>query len=216
VGVSGICGSGIIEVMAELFLAGVIDSNGVIKSAMAEKTPRVISQGRTFAYVLHEGDKTLCITQNDVRAIQLAKAALYAGIRLLMDHLGVTNVDRIGLAGAFGSHIDVKYAMVLGLIPDCGLEAVGAVGNSAGTGARIALLDRHKRGEIEQILRRVEKIETATEAKFQDHFVQAMALPHLSDEFVQLGKVVQLPEKAVAATPAARGRARSRRRSQRV
>ena len=133
-----------------------------------------------------------------------------------MDHLGVASVDRIGLAGAFGSHIDVKYAMVLGLIPDCELELVGAVGNSAGTGARIALLDRHKRTEIEQILRRVEKIETATEAKFQDHFVQAMALPHLSDEFVHLGKVIQLPDKAVAKTPVGRGRARSRRRSQRV
>ena len=117
-GISGICGSGIIELIAELFLAGVIDSKGVICPAMAEKSSRVAADGRTFAYLLREGDKTLRLTQNDVRAVQLAKAALYAGIRLLMDHLGVDTVERIGLAGAFGSHIDVKYAMVLGLIPD--------------------------------------------------------------------------------------------------
>jgi uncharacterized 2Fe-2S/4Fe-4S cluster protein (DUF4445 family) len=210
INISGVCGSGIIEVIAELFLAGVINADGVINSAMAEKSPRVVADGRTFVYVLYEGDKTLCITQNDVRAIQLAKAALYAGIRLLMDHLGVSSVDRIGLAGAFGSHIDVKYAMVLGLVPDCNLELVGPVGNAAGTGARIALLDRHKREEIEQVLRRVEKIETAIEPKFQDHFVAAMALPHLTDEFVELGKVILLPEKTQAV--ATEGTSRSRRR----
>jgi len=210
ISISGVCGSGIIEVIAELFLAGVINADGVINSAMAQKSPRVVADGRTFVYVLHEGDKTLRITQNDVRAIQLAKAALYAGIRLLMDHLGVSSVERIGLAGAFGSHIDVKYAMVLGLIPDCDLALVGPVGNAAGTGARVALLNRHKREEIVQILRMVEKIETAIEPKFQDHFVAAMALPHLTDEFVELGKVILLPEKSEAAV--AEGGSRPKRR----
>ncbi|OMH30562.1 drug:proton antiporter [Motiliproteus sp. MSK22-1] len=212
--ISGVCGSGIIEVIAELFLAGVINSDGVIDPAMAVKSSRIVAEGRTYAYVLHDGAKTLRITQNDVRAIQLAKAALYAGIRLLMDHLGISSVGRVGLAGAFGSHIDVKYAMVLGLIPDCNLDLVGPVGNAAGTGARIALLDRAKRDEIERVLRTVEKIETAIEAKFQDHFVEAMALPHLTDEFVELGKAVKLPEKK-AADPAAAtaGRGRRRRRS---
>ncbi len=213
IGVSGICGSGIIELIAELFLAGVINSEGVIDPAMAEKTPRVVADGRTFVYLLHEGEKTLKLTQNDVRAIQLAKAALYAGIRLLMDHLGVSAVDRIALAGAFGSHIDVKYAMVLGLIPDCNLENVGPVGNAAGTGARIALLNRHQRDEIEAVLRRVEKIETATEASFQDHFVKAMALPHGSDDFTQLGALVELPARTVTATAATTGVGRGRRRA---
>ncbi|MCV6611249.1 MAG: ASKHA domain-containing protein [Amphritea sp.] len=210
-GVTGVCGSGIIEVLAELFLAGVIDSDGVIDPAIAEKSPRVVANGRTFSYILHEGDKTLAITQNDVRAIQLAKAALYAGTQLLLDHLGITKVDRVSLAGAFGSHIDVKYAMVLGLIPDCDLAKVGPVGNSAGTGARIALLNRNKRNEIEGVLRRVEKIETATEAKFQDHFVQSMAIPHLTDPFAELAKEVDLPERRVVNT-APQGRAGGRRR----
>jgi len=211
VGVNGVCGSGIIEVLAELFLAGVIDADGVIDPAMAARSDRVIQDGRTYSYVLHRGDKTLSITQNDVRAIQLAKAALYAGTRLLMDRLGVDSVDRIGLAGAFGSHIDVKYAMVLGLIPDCDLSLVGSVGNAAGTGARIALLDRSKREEIGWVLRRVEKIETAIEPAFQEHFVEAMALPHRTAPYTQLGQVVDLPLRKVKTTDAAGGRRRRRR-----
>ena len=108
---------------------------------------------------------------------------------------GVKTVDRIRLAGAFGSHIDVKYAMVLGMIPDCVLSEVSSAGNAAGTGARIALLDQRSRGDIEALVRRVEKIETAVEPRFQEFFVEAMALPHLSDPFVELRKVVTLPER---------------------
>jgi len=211
--ISGICGSGIIELIAELFLAGVITTDGVITPQPDKKSSRVISNGRTFSYVLHTGDKTLSLTQNDVRAIQLAKAALYAGIRLLMDHMGISSVARIGLAGAFGSHIDVKYAMLLGLIPDCNLQRVAAVGNAAGSGARIALLNRDERQLIATVLEKVEKIETAIEAKFQDHFVAAMALPHKSDPFVQLSKVVQLPEKTVASVEQGSGRGRRRSRA---
>ncbi|MCP3666737.1 MAG: DUF4445 domain-containing protein [Gammaproteobacteria bacterium] len=195
IGITGICGSGIIELIAELFLAGVIDAGGVINPAMSERSDRVSADGRTFVYTLHEGVKILRLTQNDVRAIQLAKAALYASVRLLMDRLGVDRVERICLAGAFGSHIDAKYAMVLGMIPDCDLKAVGSVGNAAGTGARIALLNHSKRGEIEAILQGVEKIETAVEAKFQDHFVEALGLPHQTHPFIRLGQEVQLPEK---------------------
>ena len=131
-----------------------------------------------MAYVLHDGDPLIRIQQNDVRAIQLAKAALHAGARLLMEHFGVEKVDRIRLAGAFGAHIDVKYAMVLGLIPECDLDSVSSAGNAAGTGARIALLDRQSRALIEQQVRDVEKIETAVEPRFQEHFVAAMGIPH--------------------------------------
>ncbi len=212
IGISGICGSGIIELIAELFLAGVIDAKGVINPAMAEKSNRILPDGRTYTYVLHQGEKVLRLTQNDVRAIQLAKAALYAGIRLLMDHLGVDKVERISLAGAFGSHIDVKYAMVLGLIPDCDLKVVDSIGNAAGTGARIALLNRSKRFEIEAALRRVEKIETAVEANFQDHFVKALGLPHSVHPFDTLGQVVQLPEKRRTRTIGEERAARGRRR----
>ena len=140
-----------------------------------------------------DGEPLISITQNDVRAIQLAKAALYAGVRLLMDKLGLEHVDRIRLAGAFGSHIDVKYAMILGLIPDCDLAKVQSAGNAAGTGARIALLNAKARDEIEAVVRRIDKIETAVEPKFQQHFVEAMAIPHKTAGFPNLSKVVTLP-----------------------
>ncbi len=192
-GVSGICGSGIIEVIAEMFLTGIIDQDGVIGPVEGKPSPRIVEDGRTWSYLLHDSERVLKVTQNDVRAIQLAKAALHAGIRLLFDHMGIEKADRIGLAGAFGSHIDVKYAMVLGLIPDCNLEHVGSVGNAAGTGARIALLNFPSRIEVGEILPKVGKIETATEPKFQQYFIEAMAIPHKCDSYSELSKVVEIP-----------------------
>ena len=112
--------------------------------------PRIFQNGRTFSYLLRDGEPRITVTQNDIRAIQLAKAALYAGVKLLMEKQGVEHVDTIRFAGAFGSFIDPKYAMVLGLIPDCDLAEVKAVGNAAGTGALMALLNRDHRREIEQ------------------------------------------------------------------
>jgi uncharacterized 2Fe-2S/4Fe-4S cluster protein (DUF4445 family) len=208
-GVTGICGSGIIEVIAELFLAGVVSHDGVIDPALAARSDRIVADGRTASYVLWRGAQELRVTQADVRAIQLAKAALYAGTRLLMGRLGVDRVERIKLAGAFGSYIDPKYAMVIGLIPDCDLAKVSAVGNAAGTGARMALLNRSYRREIEALVRRIEKIETALEPRFQEHFVAAMALPNKRDPFPRLTAAVALPPRPVAP---ADGGTRARRR----
>jgi uncharacterized 2Fe-2S/4Fe-4S cluster protein (DUF4445 family) len=206
-GVTGICGSGIIEVIAEMYLAGIISQDGVIDGELAARSDRIVPTGRTFAYTFYRGAVPLQITQNDVRAIQLAKAALYAGVRLLMDHLGVDQVDRIRLAGAFGSHIDVKYAMILGMIPDCELSHVSSAGNAAGAGARIALLDKASRSTIEELVKRVEKIETAIQPKFQAHFVEAMGIPHSTASYAQLRQAVQLPApKAVAPRVRARRR----------
>ncbi len=198
-GVTGVCGSGIIEVLAEMFLAGIITTDGVIDGGLAARSPRVVADGRTFSYVLDASHgRDLRIIQNDVRAIQLAKAALYAGVRLLMDRMGVEEIDRITLAGAFGSHIDTKYAMILGMIPDCALEKVYSAGNAAGTGARIALVNRSRRAEIEQVVRRVEKVETAVEPRFQQHFVEAMAFPHKTAPYPKLRAAVKLPEPRIA------------------
>jgi uncharacterized 2Fe-2S/4Fe-4S cluster protein (DUF4445 family) len=208
-GVTGICGSGIVEVLAEMFLAGLIMADGTIDGALAGRTPRLLADGRTFAYVLHkDGEREIRITQNDVRAIQLAKAALHAGARLLMDKMGVDRVDRVVLAGAFGSHIDPLYAMVLGLIPDCPLAKVSSAGNAAGTGARIALLNKGARTEIEQVAERIEKIETAIEPRFQEHFVAAMAIPHATADFPSLRAAVAMPEWRVAVAEAPRRRRR--------
>lgn len=203
--VTGICGSGVIEAIAGLFLAGVIDGDGTIKG----DTPsdRVVADGRTFSYVLWT-DPQILITQTDVRAVQLAKAALAAGARLLMDHYGTDTVDQIRLAGAFGNHIDPKYAMVLGMIPDCDLDRVSGAGNAAGSGAIMALLSGAARREVEDLVVRVEKIETATEPRFQEHFVEALAIPHKTADYPHLSLVVELPER-----PAPQRRRRTARRS---
>jgi uncharacterized 2Fe-2S/4Fe-4S cluster protein (DUF4445 family) len=194
-GITGICGSGIIEALAELYLAGVITADGILDGTLAARSPRIVPDGRTFGYVLAEGSPRIVVTQNDVRAIQLAKAALYAGARLLMDAYGVDSVDRVRLAGAFGSHIDVRHAMVLGLVPDCDLEHVGSAGNAAGAGALIALLSGAARNEIEDVVRRVTKLETAIEPRFQEHFVDALAIPHRTAGYPNLSRAISLPER---------------------
>jgi uncharacterized 2Fe-2S/4Fe-4S cluster protein (DUF4445 family) len=199
IGVTGVCGSAIIEVVAEMFLSGIISEDGVIDGKLAEKSDRIVQEGRTFSYVLWRGQQEMLIRQTDVRAIQLAKAALYAGIKLLMDKQGITEVDTISFAGAFGTFIDPKYAMVLGLIPDCDLEHVKAVGNAAGYGAKMALLNKGYRREIEDTVIKIEKIETALEPDFQRHFVNAMAMPNKLEPFPKLAKQVKLPKRQLMA-----------------
>ncbi|MDH3789685.1 MAG: ASKHA domain-containing protein [Xanthomonadales bacterium] len=211
-GVTGICGSGIIEVVAGMYLTGIIRADGSVSGDARSRSNRIQASGRTFSYLLHDGEPRIVIEQGDIRAIQLAKAALYAGARLLMDRMGVDRVDRIRLAGAFGSHIDVKYAMVLGMIPDCDLGQVSSANNAAGTGARIALLNRASRIEIEQRARTIEKIETAVDAGFQQHFVDAMGIPHTTQAYPELSRVMDLPQSPQATSDAVPGRRHRRRR----
>ena len=212
--VTGVCGSGIIEVIAEMYLAGIISQDGVVQGSLVEKTPRVVVDDRTFSYLLYEnGDTKLFITQNDIRAIQLAKAALRAGIDLLVEHAGSPEVHDIRLAGAFGAHIDPTYAMVLGLVPDCPLPGVRSVGNSAGTGAAKALLSRAQRREMEHTVTHVTKIETATEPRFQDLFVAAMAFPHAYAPTPNLSTLVTLPPRTEGSSDGAGGGQRRRRRA---
>jgi len=196
-GVTGICGSGIIEAVAEMRMAGLVDASGLIGSAAQTGTARCVAEGRTHAYLLHdgsaEGGPRIAVTQGDIRAIQLAKSALYAGARLLMDARGVDRVARVVLAGAFGAHISPRHAMVLGMIPDAALGSVTSAGNAAGTGARMALVNRAMRAEIAATVRRIVKVETAIEPRFQEHFVAANALPHATDPFPELAKIVTLP-----------------------
>jgi len=197
-GVTGICGSGIIEAVAEMRMAGLLDAGGLIGGPEQTGTARCEATGRTHAYLLHdgsaEGGPRISVTQGDIRAIQLAKSALYAGARLLMDAMGVETVDRVTLAGAFGAHISPKHAMVLGMIPDVALERVTSAGNAAGTGARIALCSVAARNEIEAVVQQIHKVETAIEPRFQEHFVNANAIPHAVDPFPNLASVVTLPQ----------------------
>lgn len=195
---TGICGSGIIEAVAEMFLAGVINASGLFEESAAEKSWRVRYHGRTGEYILVDSSLTvsgapIVVSQNDVRAIQLAKAALYAGTKLLMAHRKVEQVDKVILAGAFGSYISPLHAMVLGLIPDCDLERVVAVGNAAGDGARFALLNRDLRLKAKELARWVQHISTPLESSFQDEFVAALNIPHAIDPFPHLASILPQP-----------------------
>ena len=215
-GVTGICGSGIIEAVAEMRMAGLVDASGLIGSAEQTGTPRCQPEGRTHAYMVHdgstEGGPVIRVTQGDIRAIQLAKSALYAGARLLMDQMHVDHVDRVVLAGAFGAHISPKHAMVLGMIPDAPLDHVTSAGNAAGTGARIALCNIASRAEIEATVHQIHKVETAIEPRFQEHFIAANAIPHATDPFPELGAIVTLPQPSFNSNGGGDGGNRRRRR----
>jgi uncharacterized 2Fe-2S/4Fe-4S cluster protein (DUF4445 family) len=239
IGATGICGSGIIEVVAELFTAGVLRPDGrfaevderpmtndesspvdvgALSSLVIRPSSRLRWRGAKAEYILATADQTatgaeIVVTQDDVRNIQLAKGALYAGCKLLMHRRGVDHVDKIVLAGAFGSYIDPLRAMVLGLYPDCDLDKVYPVGNAAGDGARIVLLSKARRAEAAKAARRVEYIETAIDPEFQAEFVGAMHLPHMTDAFPHLDALGALPAR-VAAESADDRRARRRERRQ--
>jgi uncharacterized 2Fe-2S/4Fe-4S cluster protein (DUF4445 family) len=194
---SGICGSGIIEGVAELFLAGVISPNGRFVALDHPRLRTGLGNGGGKAeFVLawpHETStgREIVIHSDDIRAIQLAKAALYAGAKLLMRRMGLESVDHVVLAGGFGSYIDPIHAMVLGLIPDCDLSLVTAVGNAAGDGARMILLDREKRAEAQWAARWVTYVETAVEPSFQEDFVVALDFPHATDPFPKLSVLIE-------------------------
>ena len=242
--VSGLCGSGIIEVIAEMYLCGIIDRHGAIRpareatreprrdhsdtegsrdtastdhgdtsDAMRSRSERIEADGRTYRYVIARSPIALAITQNDVRAIQLAKAALRAGIDLLRERAGVFEIGDVRLAGAFGTHIDPVRAMVLGLVPDTPPGGVRAVGNASGVGAVRMLLSAEQRREAQDMARAVLKIETATEARFQELFVAAMALPHDVEPTPHLAAMIALPEHEEDLHAAPQRRRRSSRRA---
>ena len=190
VNAKGICGSAIIEVVAEMFKAGIIDKSGRFLMDLQTSRVRKDADGRP-EYVLAWAEETsigadITVTQADVRALQLAKGALYTGAKLMMKKLGVTKLDRVILAGAFGSHINKEASLTLGMFPDCELEKVYAVGNAAGDGARMALLNRGKRIEANEKARWVEFVEIATDPTFEKEFMQAMHIPHMKDQFPNL------------------------------
>jgi len=190
----GICGSGIIDAVAELYRNGVIDKSGRFQKELP--SPRLIALDGKPEFVIAWKDETsigkeITITQQDVRNVQLAKGALYAGAKLMMKKLGIEKLDRVILAGAFGSYIDPEKAMILGMFPDCELKNVSAVGNAAGDGARMALLNKDKRAEANEIAKKVEYMELTIEQDFQKEFIEALPIPHMKDPFPCLRGVVR-------------------------
>ncbi len=192
-GANGICGSGIFDAIAQMFLAGILQKSGRFNLDL--KTPRLRTTEGQLEFVIAWANQTsighdITVSQADVRAVQLAKASMYAGVKLMVHRLGVKKLDKVILAGAFGSYIDKKSAMIIGLFPDCALENVYAVGNAAGDGARIALLNVDKRKEANEVARKVQYIELTTDADFERQFVQAMHFPHMEDGFPHLKQLL--------------------------
>jgi uncharacterized 2Fe-2S/4Fe-4S cluster protein (DUF4445 family) len=190
----GICGSGIVDGIAEMFRNGIIDKSGRLKKNIP--TPRLRTSDGEPEFVIAWKEETsigkdIAITQQDVRNVQLAKGAIYTGAKLMMKRLGIERLDKIILAGAFGSYLDPQKAMILGMFPDCDLSNVHAVGNAAGEGARIALLNREKRAEADEIARKVEYIELTIEEDFQKEFIEALHLPHMKDPFPHLKGILK-------------------------
>jgi uncharacterized 2Fe-2S/4Fe-4S cluster protein (DUF4445 family) len=185
----GICGSGIIDVVAELFRNKIILQGGRFSESISSPRLRISGQGPEFVVARKDETsigKDITITQPDIRNVQLAKAALYTGAKLMMKKLGIEKLDKVILAGAFGTYINTEAAMILGMFPDCDLRNVYAVGNAAGDGARIALLNRDKRVEADEIAREVEYVELTIEKDFQKEFIDALSFPHAKDSFPHL------------------------------
>jgi uncharacterized 2Fe-2S/4Fe-4S cluster protein (DUF4445 family) len=190
----GICGSGIIEVVAEMFRRGVVEKNGRINGNLS--TPRLRKIEKGYEFVIAWARETaigqdITVSTSDVRAVQLAKGALYSGAKIMMKQLGVNRLEKVVLAGGFGSYVDPERAMILGMFPDCDLKEVISVGNAAGDGARIALLNRDKRQEADRLAREVEYIELTVYPEFTMEFAEAMAFPHMKDPFPHLEGVLK-------------------------
>jgi uncharacterized 2Fe-2S/4Fe-4S cluster protein (DUF4445 family) len=194
-GTKGICGSGILDVLAELYSSGVILKSGRFNPNQKTSRFRKNAGNHQPEFVIAWAEETsigkdIVITQKDVRQIQLAKGALYCGCKLMMRRLGIRNVDVVKIAGAFGTHVDRQKALIMGLFPDCPIENILAIGNAAGDGARAALLNRMKREEADWVARNVEYIELTVEEDFEREFMQAMQIPHMKDDFPHLKGVV--------------------------
>jgi uncharacterized 2Fe-2S/4Fe-4S cluster protein (DUF4445 family) len=194
-GTKGICGSGILDLLAELYRSGIIAKSGVFSKNQKSKRFRVNPDNKQKEFVIAWDKETsigkdVVITQKDIRQIQLAKGALYAGCKLMMRRMGIKSLDAVKIAGAFGTHVDKEKALIMGLFPDCDLDIVRGVGNAAGDGARVVLLDRSMRDEANWIARNVEYVELTVEKDFEREFMAAMYIPHMKDAFPHLESLV--------------------------
>ena len=195
--VKGICGSGILDVLAELYRSGVITKTGLFNHKILKDNLRFKKNKKTsqYEFILAFKEESLVkkdivITQKDIRQIQLAKGALYAGCKLMMNRMGIKKVDKVKIAGAFGIHIDIVKALIIGLFPDCAIENIKGIGNAAGDGCRAALLDKKKRKEANWCIQNTQYIELTTEPGFEQEFMSAMHFPHMTDEFLHLKKIL--------------------------
>jgi len=185
---TGICGSGLIDIVAELLRVGIVDETGRMMPAddLGEEVPAGLKEclGKNDEYGPHlvlarTDEREIVITQKDIRQVQLAKGAIMAGIKILMSTLGVEldDISEVFMAGAFGNYIQKESAIRMGLIPDFPLEKVEFIGNAAASGSKMALMSKEARKTAEQIARNTEYAELAVDMNFQNEFVEAMMFP---------------------------------------
>jgi uncharacterized 2Fe-2S/4Fe-4S cluster protein (DUF4445 family) len=186
----GICGSGIIDVIAQMFKSNVLKKNGAFNRDIDTPRLRKDEEDKDEFVIVWAKDtsigKDIVINIGDVRAVQLAKGAICSGAQIMMRTLGVDKIDKVVLAGAFGSYIDPESALIIGMVPSVPLDKISSVGNAAGDGARKALLDTATREEAERKAREVEYIELTLALDFDSVFGRAMHFPHMKDPYPAL------------------------------
>jgi len=189
--VRGICGSGIMDVLAEFYRSGIIAKSGVFQQNQVSPRFRINSDTKQQEFVIAWANETatgrdITITQKDIRQIQLAKAAIYTGCKLLMREWGTDRVDVIKIAGGFGIHMDPVKTLIMGMIPDCDPHQIIPIGNAAGVGSLVTLLNREKRSESDWVAQMVEYVDLASLKGFKNEFVDALHIPHKNDPFPHL------------------------------
>jgi len=180
---AGICGSGIIDAMASMLKAGIIEPSGRMNDELT--TPRVRKNAQGEAeFVLVWKDETdissdIVVTQNDINEIQKAKAAIRAGCRLLMNQKGRTerDIDQLIIAGAFGQYIDKESARTIGMFPEIPTDRIESIGNAAGSGAKMALISQQIREQAERISQETPYYELALDSRFTEEYAQALFFP---------------------------------------
>lgn len=179
----GICGSGLIDGIATMRRAEVIDRTGRFSPDLNTDRLRETDEGKEFVLVWAKdsgGDQDITISENDIKNLLRSKGAIFAGIRVMLDlvQLPVEAIDQIYIAGGFGNYINIKDAITIGLLPDIPLEKYKFIGNSSVKGAKKALLSHKARIEVEQVARKMTYLELSVGNTFMDEFVSALFLPH--------------------------------------
>ena len=190
----GLCRAGLIDALAELRLSGLLGRDGALKSEMASSTKRLREEYRSYSYLIREFEPRIAMTQHDIRALQMAKAAVQAAARILMKQLGVTDLARVILTSGTGPAIDPLRAGVIGLFPDCDAAHLSFVENAAFEGAKAALISRSARAAIAGLAKRIKVVETVLDPDFAMEQIGATGLPHARLAFPKIGAALEIPD----------------------
>ncbi|MBD3338032.1 MAG: DUF4445 domain-containing protein [Candidatus Lokiarchaeota archaeon] len=202
----GICGSGLIDLIAEMLKAKIITRSGSFNKELVDHS-RIVKFDKSYAYIVVNKDltnigKDILLSQNDIRQIQMAKAAFYSGSKIILNHIKdkglIKNpkIEQVFLAGAFGNYINKINAKFVGMIPDILEENIYQIGNAAGIGAQNCLLNKNLRTFANKLVKKVDYVEIAVKKEFQRQYAEAMYFPHLKlEEFLSLINYESIPKR---------------------